>query len=252
MGALKDDTWSVRQAAAAALALMREVGEPTPFIVALNSRSEDVRKSAALALGQIADNRAVGSLAGALQDASWDVRRAAATALGRVSSAAALAPLRGALGDNDLGVRDAAAAGLIRIGKPALETLVEALEAERWDERRTAAFALGEIGDPDATEPLLEALRNRQDSWLRRNAATALGKIGDDRALSSLQIALNDDDTLVREAAGEAMREISAGRTVEPTVSDPKESLPVFSDAPAGYPGRSKVDGSRRGGNVSR
>jgi HEAT repeat protein len=231
---------------------MRDVGEPTPFVLALNSRSEEVRKFAALALGQIADNRAVGPLAEALGDASWDVRQAAALSLGQLSSAAALAPLRAALGDSDLGVRDAAAAGLIRIGKPALETLVAALEAERWDERRTAALALGEIGDPDATEPLLEALRNRQDSWLRRNAATALGQIGDVRALPSLEIALNDDDASVCEAAGEAMREISAGRTLEPAVSDPKEDLPVFSDAPTRYPGHSQADRGRDGGALGR
>ena len=55
-------------------------------------------------------------------------------------------------------------------------------EINRWK----AAEALGRLGDPDAVEPLIDALWD-DDSRVRLKAAWALGQIGDSRAVSSPQ-----------------------------------------------------------------
>jgi HEAT repeat protein len=55
--------------------------------------------------------------------------------------------------------------------------------------RRGAAWALGQIKDARAVEPLLAALKDR-DEDVRRAAAGALGEIGDKRAAGVLSAAL--------------------------------------------------------------
>ena len=55
---------------------------------------------------------------------------------------------------------------------------------ETWDHRRAAADALAMIGEP-AVEPLIAALE-KKDANLRQLAAWALGQIGDTRAVEPL------------------------------------------------------------------
>lgn len=82
--------------------------------------------------------------------------------------------------------------------------LVEALRNEDRDVRRSAARALGQIGDARAVEPLITALRD--ESWgVRRDAAKALGRIGDARAVEPLLGALRDEDSNVRREAAKAL-----------------------------------------------
>jgi hypothetical protein len=73
--------------------------------------------------------------------------------------------------------------------------------------RVTIASTLGEIGDPRATDPLIQVLRDK-DSSLRAAAATALGKIGDPRAAEPLEEALKDQDADVESAAIKALEEL--------------------------------------------
>jgi HEAT repeat protein len=205
MTALKDESWSVRKAAVQALGQIQYSRALGPFMVALEDGSEEVRKAAALALGHIGDISAVQPLVSALHDDSWGVRGAAAKALGELGDAGAVEPLGYAVLDADLGVREAAAGALVRIGAPALEPLLVDLQAQSWDVRRTAARALGQIGDRRAVGPLSAALRDPQDGWLRRDAARALGEIGDGSAVDNLATALHDRDAEVRDAAAEAL-----------------------------------------------
>jgi HEAT repeat protein len=147
----------------------------------------------------------VGPLIAALHDDSWGVRGVAAGALADIGDARAVDPLGDTLRDADLGVREAAADALVRIGTPAFEPLAAALQDESWDVRRTAARALGQIRDTRAVGPLVAALRDPIDSWLRSNAAAALGQIGDAGAVQPLVAALHDRDANVRNAAAEAL-----------------------------------------------
>lgn len=57
--------------------------------------------------------------------------------------------------------------------KEDVEPLIQALKDERWDVRRKAAWALGNIGDFRAIEPLIQALRDEY-SDVRRHAGRSL------------------------------------------------------------------------------
>lgn len=70
-----------------------------------------------------------------------------------------------------------------------------------------AACALGDMRDPMAVEPLVEALESG-DEDVRQAAAKALGDIGDDRAVAPLLNALDDRYAGVRECASYALRKI--------------------------------------------
>ena len=93
---------------------------------------------------------------------------------------------------------------LIRIGKPAVPSLIRALESTTWDSGYSglhrlpsksvifeAAHSLGKIGDERAVEPLIKALGN-QDlsfeyySYVRDSITQALGELGDARAVKPL------------------------------------------------------------------
>ena len=77
----------------------------------------------------------------------------------------------------DSGVRRTAALALGKIGEPAVEPLIAALKDSDDCVRREATEALGKIGEP-AVEPLIAALKD-SDDYVRREAAEALGKIGE-------------------------------------------------------------------------
>jgi HEAT repeat protein len=69
--------------------------------------------------------------------------------------------------------------------------------------------ALGKIGDPRATAPLLDFVARDIDPAVRGNAVFALGDIGDHEALAPLEALARDgrDDNL-RRLAQEAVRKI--------------------------------------------
>ena len=58
----------------------------------------------------------------------------------------------------DSGLRKCAARALVDIGAPAVKQLLTALNVDNVDVRKTAAQVLGDIGDPIAVEPLINAL----------------------------------------------------------------------------------------------
>ena len=97
--------------------------------------------------------------------------------------------------------------------------LANVLESGSPAARRSAAGALGDLGDPAATGPLVAALTD-PDPDLRRDVAWALGRIGDPRARGPLSAALSDPDSDVRWFAGWALEQIeerlSSGSTPPP------------------------------------
>ena len=106
--------------------------------------------------------------------------------------------------------------------------LISALEDEDRDTQRSAAKALGEIGDVRAVGPLIAALlKQEKEAWVgvmvRSSAAEALGKIGDARAVEPLIHALKDEDDGVRREAAEALGEIGDVRAVESLIQALKD-----------------------------
>ena len=119
-----------------------------------------------------------------------------------------LPALTQALRDEEWWVRRAAAWALGEIGDPqAVPALVGALGDKDEDVRQTATEALGEIGDPQALPALFGALGD-ESWWVRREAAEALGAIGDPQAVPALIGALRDEYADVRQAAAGALGKI--------------------------------------------
>ena len=104
-------------------------------------------------------------------------------------------------------VRTVAAYALGEIGDiRAVEPLIEALEEKDLDLYSTVTIALADIGDERAVEPLIEALKDA-NWYVRKCSVRALGIIGDERAVEPLIEALKDDDESVRESVSIALKE---------------------------------------------
>jgi HEAT repeat protein len=89
----------------------------------------------------------------------------------------------------DYQMQEAAAAALGRVGDPAAVTALEAaLQSGSGNITRAALEALTNIGDP-AVSALLHYLQE-ENPWRRKSAALALGKVGNARALGPLKEAL--------------------------------------------------------------
>jgi HEAT repeat protein len=183
------------------------------LIAALTDVDQNVRRTAAKALGSIGDVRAVEPLTVTLKQGRQDLRQTAAEALGQIGDGRAMEALitvfRGGDTRMRIGVTDVLAQVAARVGDSSLRDqtvslLIAALTDVDQNVRRTAAKALGSIGDVRAVEPLTVALEQRQKD-LRQTAAEALGRIGDKRAVGALIAALNTDIGLV---AAEALDSI--------------------------------------------
>ena len=237
IGVLSDDDWRVRWSAAEALGKIGDerAVEPLIEVLSYDDGDENVHEAAAEALGEIGDERTVEPLIGMLSDDNSRVRRNAAGALDKLGwvpetdrqravyliavedwksvvecGESAVNALIGAL--PFWWMTKAAAEALGEIGKPAVEPLIRILSDNDERVRRSAADALGEIGDVRAVEPLIKVLGD--DSWrVRWPAVEALGKIGDERAVEPLITALEDEDDDVRNAAEEALEKL--GHEVE-------------------------------------
>jgi HEAT repeat protein len=144
--ALKDEVWSVRQAAAKLLGEIGDVGALDGLFNALTDSYSDVRKAAAEALGKIGDSQAVPALLRVLSDDdNSDVRCTAAEVLGLIGDERGLAGLIAIL-ENDN------SSAPIDLGQP--PRFGEGLnEFNRWNDKylcKVAAEALRRIGTPEA------------------------------------------------------------------------------------------------------
>lgn len=108
--------------------------------------------------------------------------------------------------------------------KKDVEGLIKALGFQHtFETRKSAAIALGEIGDVRAVEPLCTTLTmdtegNEQDI-VRRAAITALGKLRDNRAVEPLISTLENRIDENRKFAAEALGQIGDSRAVVPLIS---------------------------------
>jgi HEAT repeat protein len=161
--------------------------------------------SAVLELGRLADDKAVDLLVSALGRLDG-VARSAARELGKIKAERALAPLIGLLSNSV--VNQAAAEALVGYGEKAVSHLVDALKNGDGHARQLAAFALGEIRDKRAVDPLILAVQTDETYSVRTAAVTALGQLKDSRAIwvlvSTLQ--MRDETTPERQGALEQLR----------------------------------------------
>ncbi|MFS8795920.1 HEAT repeat domain-containing protein [Synechococcus sp. O70.1] len=105
------------------------------------------------------------------------------------------------------------------------EQAIAWLQGDDPQDRYYAAWYLGTTREARAVEPLLLALQDERDRTalggypLRRSAAKALGQIGDVRAVPGLIEALSCSDLLVREEAAYALAQLGDRRAVQPLLA---------------------------------
>ncbi len=136
---------------------------------------------------------------------------------------------------------------LVEIGSPAVPQLVELLNNGEYKVRMAAATTLGEIGDDQAIEPLIESLSDTsknvqrvttvalikigegtvsalldaligKDQLARKWAAEALGSIGDASVAQQLIARLNDPNIEVQRAVVTALGDLKSKRAIEPLI----------------------------------
>lgn len=165
------------------------------------------------------DAAAVPRLSAVLKDANakYDHRWVSARALGKIGGKDAVAMLRStATGDKFSMMRLAAIHGLKDLNDPAsYDVFLKALQDDAMVVRSAAAQALGQLGDPRAVTPLVQAL-NREDNfyrgrslWVRRHIVSALGKIESRAAVSVLIMTLDDADHTVGAAAVASLEQVT-------------------------------------------
>lgn len=211
-GALADEHSEVRLAAAEALGRIGTAAEPAVLTLTqlLVDEFPGVRLAAAKALGRIgrAAEPAAPALITALMNPAPEIRSAAATALGRME--AAVPAMMRALAAPGWQVRSGVASALGQIGpaaEAAVPSLIEALADEHSDVRLAAAEALGRIGP--AAEPAVPALIEAvADPNIRRTAAWALGELGSPAAAPALFKALADPRLEVRKVIAQALERL--------------------------------------------
>jgi HEAT repeat protein len=139
-----------------------------------------------LVVMNIRDARALDILIQLLSSEDGCYRCGAARALGNIKDRRAVPALINALQNGkDEGIRSSAAIALGDVGAPdAIEPLIRSLN-DTTVVATAAATALGQLKDATAVEPMITAL-NSTDPGLRVAAAKALGKLRDERAVSPL------------------------------------------------------------------
>jgi len=150
--------------------------------------------------------------------------------------------LRGAA-DGDLSVRVKAidVVGNVRL-KQAVPLLVQQLfmRDTTLATKQHILAALGKIGDPSATKPILDFLARDVDPSVRGSAVYALGDIGDRAALPSLEkLAKNTTDENFRGLTQSAIRKIEqkpAPTVVPPALADRRAPPKPDSDETEGTP----------------
>lgn len=155
-----------------------------------------------------------------LRHADANIRRAAVDALGAIGSATAMKQLEWSVDDEDRDIRIATVQYCVRHHYPGILPKVEAaingklLRGADLSEKKPFFEAYGVFAGNNGVGPLYEMLngrsvfRRKDDPETRACAAMALGKIGTPEARAALEKARDVKDPLVKNAIGNALREI--------------------------------------------
>lgn len=175
-----------------AVELLADVGDPraTATLAAELERGRVAMPKVLRALGGTGDPNALVPVLRALSSKDAAIRRAAMEALRPLIGADARAGdvLIEHLADEDLEIRVLAAEylGMLRVGAATPKLAALAGPGNPMRLRRASIDALGEIGRPEASKPLVEILREAGSADLHRAAATALSYIADPAAVAFL------------------------------------------------------------------
>ncbi|MFZ5441750.1 MAG: HEAT repeat domain-containing protein [Myxococcota bacterium] len=124
--------------------------------------------------------------------------------------------LVGMLSGDEAGELMLAARGLARLeSAAAVKPLIGLLGHQVFGVRREATRALGEIGKPAATAPLLQAAKTEQDLELKLLMITSAGKAGDRKQVPAFEALLKDGSESTRQAAAQALCLLGAAKGVQ-------------------------------------
>ena len=184
IGALNDNDAKVRLYAIKALGDTGDKKATEPLLRLFGGGEDETAYVALLeALGSIKDERAVGALLRLLKHRNALVASKAAESLGKIGNKGVV-PV------------------LVNVARKSTMTSV----------RYSAVFALGELGDAEPVDMLLEFLK-QEDASLRYAAAHSLAMIAEERALDGLLEALSSDTSWgVRWAAAKGVGRICKGK----------------------------------------
>lgn len=207
---LTDGDPNRRMGAAQALGDLADLKAAAPLIEALQDLEAGVRSEAACSLGRLGDSQATMPLIGILGDPEERVRREgikALTAIGRPATDSLIL----ALNESDNSTQEAASQALGNIGEErSVQPLIWAFKNGDSNVRHAAVTALAEINRSLAVTPFIQILGDPNlQSDLRADAAFALGEMDDARAKEPLIFAMaNDRDSSVRMKAAQALKSI--------------------------------------------
>jgi len=104
-------------------------------------------------------------------------------------------------------VREAAITALVEIGKPAVESLLSALESTNKEVQISAAKSLGRIGDTRAIQPLIELLTESFDVDLMFEAAMALSSLDEKEACNELKKLKESSNPIISQLVKKLLKE---------------------------------------------
>jgi len=176
-----------------AIIILREIGAPTvPLLYSLlKDKDDDVRKFALDLLIDINQNVDADQIIPLLKDPNQNARASAAKAVGVVMQQAGLPYLIEALKDDEWVVFSVLEALSKIPDNAAVRAIVELLDSPSITLRFAAIEALGSIGSPAASAPLLKHFL-RADDMEKREAVKSLVKIGVTPSMSEISDILID------------------------------------------------------------
>lgn len=201
------DTTPAREAART----LAKVGEPAidRLVKALQSENETVRRLSAKSLGMIGNLDSIDVLIGVLSDPSRKVRAAAAIALGNYHHPVASQKLAESFLKVSPEVRVHLVYALSQINDIiSVPFLIEQFPRQEPDVRAAMALAFGKLRDARALPALLSAV-NDSDEIVRANVLYALSSFYTPAVIDALISGLDDPVQRVREAAAEALVELT-------------------------------------------
>ena len=231
-----DTDANVRAESARTLGILGERKSLPKLVELLRDSYGFVRAAAAEALGKLGDRSATSALIGVLTGDNKPTEPASEQDGLVIGTQPGPLPEIARMKMVEEKIIAAKALGDIR-DPVAVDSLIErGLKAEDAGLRAESAVSLGKIGEPRAIEPLEATVRpyyqaapadaegvtiangpidekvrliKEKESRVRASVVWALGQIGDANAKNTLMRAMNDENSLVRDAAAEALARIS-------------------------------------------
>jgi hypothetical protein len=181
--ALGDPSSMVRGSATWALGRLGDRRAVEPLLQALAHEALEVQVNIVMALGELRDNRAFEPLLALLRSEHPDLRASSAEALGKLGDLRAIAYLREGLFNRG---EYRFCQPLLGLGQPGLEVLLEALNGEEVELRKSAVKALSQLHDPQVIAALLGVVTRDENNAVRMEAISGLGNLGAVEALPVL------------------------------------------------------------------